>query len=194
MVWGSAFARALVTVLAVCLLTQALFQWDRAMAQASGEQALATSSLLDSPLDPDEDESALAEDDDSFVLDDSPERILLGRSDRNTSILNQRGHDGNTARIDQAGLGHLAIAYQESSGGENALHVDQAGARNTLIGVQVGGRNTLSVQQGGLNNFSLATQLGFDNTLVHVQNGNGLGLAVTQFGSSSISITQTGFE
>jgi hypothetical protein len=192
--WGGASGRVFVAMLVAWQLVPAVSGLERAAAEVFGEQALAEPVLLDAPLYGGGLEVSGSEDGDNSIVDASPERILLGRSDRNHSILVQRGSGGNDARVDQAGRGQSAYVYQESVGGENMLRIDQAGSRNAAIGVQVGGQNVASIQQGGIDNMTFATQIGFGNSLVHMQNGVGLGLAVTQSGGSSISVTQTGFD
>jgi hypothetical protein len=194
MMWEVTLGRVFVAALVAWLLVPAIFGQERAAAEVFGEQALAEPVLLDAPLYGGGLEVSGSEDGDGSIIDTSPERILLGRPERNQSILVQRGSGGNDVRLDQAGRGQSAYVYQESVGGENRLRIDQAGSKNAAIGVQVGGRNAASIQQGGIDNVTLATQIGFGNSLVHVQNGVGLGLAVTQSGGSSISVTQTGFD
>jgi len=192
--WGGASGRVFVAMLVAWQLVPAVSGLERAAAEVFGEQALAEPVLLDAPLYGGGLEVSGSEDGDSSIIDTSPERILLGRPDRNQSILVQRGSGGNVVRVDQAGRGQLVYVYQESIGGENMLRIDQAGSKNAAIGVQVGDQNAASIQQGGIDNVTIATQIGFGNSLAHVQNGVGLGLAVTQSGGSSISVTQTGFD
>ena len=109
----------------------------------------------------------------------------------NTAIIVQKG-DGNRVSAVQSGDDNLLVSVQQSTGGLNLAEIVQSGNDNASALLQYGEDNLYSLEQTGQNNWSEATQYGNRNTFEHVQNGDNLGFAITQYGESSIRVTQSG--
>lgn len=116
------------------------------------------------------------------------------RGEGNEARISQDGSGQNVLYVTQSGSNNWLLSHQLAGGGlHNGAILTQYGSGNDMLLEQDGSDNRALLTQNGDGNGMTAIQTGDGNRLTWTQNGNYLAdLGITQTGSQTIQVTQTG--